>query len=36
MEIFICDLCDTLATMSVQGDTITILQCQCLTLEWNN
>ncbi len=35
-EIFICDECDTLATMSVQGDTITISQCQCLTLDWNN
>jgi len=34
--VFICDECDTLATMSVQGDTITISQCQCLTLEWNN
>ena len=35
-EIFICDECDTLATMSVQGDTITINKCKCLTLDWNN
>jgi hypothetical protein len=35
-EIFICDECDTLATMSVVGDTITISPCQCLTLDWNN
>jgi hypothetical protein len=35
-EIFICDECDTLATMSVVGDTIILSQCQCLTLDWNN
>jgi len=35
-EIFICDNCDTLATVSVVSDTITISQCQCLTLDWNN
>jgi hypothetical protein len=34
--VFICDECDTLATMSVQGDTIILSQCQCLTLDWNN
>jgi hypothetical protein len=35
-EILICDECDTLATVSVESDTITISQCQCLTLDWNN
>jgi len=34
--VFICDECDTLATVSVESDTITISQCQCLTLDWNN
>ncbi|MEY3909989.1 MAG: hypothetical protein RIT47_680 [Pseudomonadota bacterium] len=29
MEIFICDNCDTLATLSVAGDTITITKCKC-------
>jgi len=33
--VFICDECDTLATVSVQGDTITIQQCKCLTLDWS-
>ena len=36
MEIFLCDECDTLATLSVVGDTITIQQCACLTLDWND
>ena len=35
-NIFLCDECDTLATVSVQGDTITISKCQCLILDWNN
>jgi hypothetical protein len=35
-EIFICDECDTLATMSVVGDKITLNKCKCLTLDWNN
>ena len=35
-DVFICDKCDTLATVSVQGDTITINKCECLTLDWNN
>jgi hypothetical protein len=34
-DVFICDECDTLATVSVQGDTITISKCQCITLDWN-
>jgi hypothetical protein len=33
MEIFICDNCSTLATLSVVGDTITINKCQCSTNE---
>ena len=33
MEIFLCDECDCLATLSVAGDTITIQQCKCLTNE---
>jgi len=36
LNIFICDECDTLATMSVEGDTITLNKCKCLTLEWSN
>ena len=35
-NVFLCDECDTLATVSVAGDTITIQQCACLTLDWNN
>ena len=35
-NVFLCDECDTLATMSVQGDTIQLNKCQCLTLDWNN
>ena len=34
-NVFICDECDTLATMSVQGDTIQLNKCKCLTLDWN-
>lgn len=33
--VFICDTCDTLATMSVVGDTIQITQCACVTLDWD-
>jgi hypothetical protein len=29
MEIFICDNCSTLATLSVVGDTIAITKCKC-------
>ncbi len=35
-NVFLCDECDTLAIVSVLGDTITIQKCACLTLEWNN
>ena len=28
----ICDECETLATLSVVGDTIRITQCQCVKL----
>ena len=34
--VFICDECDTLATVSVAGDTIQLNKCKCLTLDWNN
>lgn len=34
MEIFICNDCDTLATLSIESDRITIEKCQCLTLDW--
>jgi len=34
--VFICDECDTLATVSVDSDTITINPCKCVTLDWNN
>ena len=34
-NVFICDECDTLATVSVQGDTIQLNKCKCLTLDWN-
>lgn len=32
MELFLCDNCDTLATLSVVGDTITIQKCACVSL----
>ena len=35
IEILICDECDTLATLSVESDRITISKCQCVTLDWN-
>ena len=34
MELFLCDKCDTLATVSVHGDTITVNKCKCLVLDW--
>ena len=34
-QLFICDECDCLATVSVAGDTITISQCACPVLDWN-
>ncbi len=30
-NVFICDNCDTLATVSAQGDTIKITKCECQT-----
>jgi len=33
-NIFICDECDTLAMVSMSGNTITIQKCACLTLDW--
>jgi hypothetical protein len=32
MEIFLCDKCDTLATLSVVGDTIKVQKCYCVSL----
>ena len=34
-NVFICDECDTLATVSVDSDTLIVNPCQCTTLEWN-
>jgi len=34
-NVFICDGCDTLATVSKSENTITINKCECLTLEWS-
>jgi len=33
-NVFLCDECDTLATVSVLNDKITIQQCACLALDW--
>jgi hypothetical protein len=35
MDLFLCDECDCLASVSVQGDTITIQKCACPVLDWN-
>jgi len=35
-NVFICDSCDTLATVSMHGNTITVNQCECVTLDWEN
>lgn len=35
-NVFVCDDCETLASVSVLGDTITLNKCKCLTLDWNN
>jgi hypothetical protein len=35
MELFLCDECDCLATLSVEGDTITLQPCACPVLDWN-
>jgi hypothetical protein len=34
-SVFICDNCDTLATVSRNENTITINKCECVTLDWN-
>ena len=34
--IFLCDNCDTLATVSSEGNTITINKCECVALDWEN
>ena len=31
MEIYLCNACDTLASVTMQGNTITINQCLCTT-----
>jgi len=31
-NVFLCDNCDTLAIVSVAGDTINIQQCNCVRL----
>lgn len=31
MQIYLCDGCDTLATLSVEGDTIKVTKCKCQT-----
>jgi hypothetical protein len=36
MDIFICDSCDTLATVSVSGDTILVNKCKCETERTEN
>lgn len=35
-NVFICDGCDTLATVSVHGDIIMVNQCECVTLDWED
>jgi hypothetical protein len=35
MNIFICSNCDTLATVSVAGDTIQITKCLCMSRKDN-
>lgn len=35
MQIFLCDNCSTLATVTMQDNTITINQCLCTTKEIN-
>jgi len=34
MELFLCDNCDTLATVEKNGNTIIVNKCKCLTLDW--
>jgi hypothetical protein len=33
---WICDNCDTLATVSQKANTIEITKCECVTLDWEN
>lgn len=33
--VWICDTCDTLATVIREENTITINKCQCVILDWN-
>jgi hypothetical protein len=33
---WICDNCDTLATVSQFENTIQITKCECVTLDWEN
>ena len=35
MQLFLCDSCDTLATVIHEGNTITISPCLCTTKENN-
>jgi hypothetical protein len=34
--VFICDNCDTIATVNRDSDTIIVNKCECVTLDWNN
>jgi hypothetical protein len=34
-NVFLCDGCDTIATVSVQGDTIQITKCLCMSRKDN-
>ncbi len=36
MELFLCDKCDTLATVEMRGDTLKVTKCACLALEWKD
>ena len=33
MNIYLCDNCDTLAVLTMEGNTITLNKCQCSTNE---
>ena len=33
---WICDNCDTLATVTYGTDSIVINQCECVVLDWKN
>lgn len=32
---WICDNCDTIATVNYGTDSIVVNQCECVTLDWN-